>query len=993
MCGTYVALCHSRVHCADCVCELLESLRAHPEDVFCFVETPLLAATLPFTYNVEPDTRYRPKCELRVCLLFNATGSSSQPPIVVTRRARHRPYRPLFPDGKPVHFRQTRSGELTAECFTEYMDTFNMDRFGHNNTAIVLVASAAHVSLDPACDESTMFKFRVQQLPSTKIVHLAGVVSPYNLLWFNGVVEMFKTIFRSRYLAFIIKDSAWLSHGAMPIIAYENVLLWVGSASDCTPSRAVHLSWAKSGMLPMAWRPLLHLTENHATCVTVEPLITQLVRLQQMINKFTKGDSGIMQAPDYAACDTRILAIIGRGTAVADNSAEDLTVLLSMPPGPSLHDPRSRRRVVRAVMQTSVRTAAEMGIPPRDLPERTGLSNDDVINRLRRTPPKRPRLGNKRLAVVGAHFSAHVDANCTMSKRTRHEKSEPDGGSPPLSSLADDLIERMRTKRPGTDSPPPADSDTKRGILMLESSEGARGRAVQVVPSTVTDEPDDLIRRLKVPENQKAFQPVMLYGPYGVGCQVNAQDAITTADGQYLADSIVDFHNILLNIRHPVLPDGKTWFPLDTKAYVRHFSLVIAVNLGALTRKMSSEGEEAPLSLIHYDSHGMHTRTPEVIEGVKKTLFLLHKARRPTADHQYAERALRGAKRIVIQREVIPQQANDTDCDVFVCMYLHGLVNTGFQTVFTWVNYNGVTSRTYWRGIRRDVCSLAVGELFVQLYLEQVEVPLQPTARVGDEGCMLFPTEDEVRTDLSKLFRDRNSTEVDAVLLAAAVMSIASASTQGGTDVNTQGHVSNTVKPNTPDATPVKGRRAGLRMQKTTATRGKASGAGGVGKRGGSSEYTGVWFDLRVRKWCVKIVAEPSTGKQVRLGAYMDEKDAAYAYAAGAFVIRRKDHFPKVMALTDAEMAALEGAIVDDVRHLVQKRQWYRWREWREAMNDIGVLPGTPFKPEPGAESPPLKVDAADSETRTAEADEDLVSKEDSREQDSDGGIECTQAQ
>ncbi|CAI5974752.1 unnamed protein product [Closterium sp. NIES-65] len=332
-----------------------------------------------------------------------------------------------------------------------------------------------------------------------------------------------------------------------------------------------------------------------------------------MITKFTKGGSGFMQAPNYAACDTRILAIIGRGAAVVDNSAEDLTVPLIMPPWPRLHDPRSRRRVVRAVTQTYIRTAAEMGIPPRDFPERTGLSNDNVINRPRRTPIKRARLGSKRPAMAG----------CSGS-------------------------------------------------------------------------------------------------------------------------------------------DG-------------------------LDRDMQRGGH-----------------------------------------------------------------------------------------------------------------------------------------------------------------------------------------TQGGSDVHTQGHVSNTVKPNTPDATPVKGRRAGRRMQKTSATLVKSNGAGGVGKRG---------------------VAEPSTGKQVRLGAYMDEKDAAYAYAAGACVIRRKDHFPKVMALTDTEMAALEGAIVDDVRHLVQKRQWYRWREWRKAMNDIGVLPGTLFKPEPGAESLPPKVEVADSETRDAEADEDLVSEEDNREQDSDGGIECTQAQ
>ncbi|CAI5976856.1 unnamed protein product [Closterium sp. NIES-64] len=281
-------------------------------------------------------------------------------------------------------------------------------------------------------------------------------------------------------------------------------------------------------------------------------------------------------------------------------------------------------------------------------------------------------------------------------------------------------------------------------------------------------------------------------------------------------------------------------------------------------------------------------------------LFLLHKARRPLGDRPYAMKALKDAKRILIQ-------GNDTDCGVFVCMYLNGLVSTGFKTVFTWVSCNGVTSRTYRRGMRRDVASHAVGELFVQLYMEEVEVLPQPHARVDDDGCMLFPTEDEVRTDLAQLSPDRNSMEVDGVLLAAAVMSIASA--------------------------------------------------------------LGFTQD--------QLEAAPGNWEAGSPWGYLKEEDAAYAYAAGAFVIRRKDHFPKMMSLSDAEMAALEGAIVDDVRHLVQKRKWYRWREWRKAMDYIGVLPGTPFKPEPGAESPPTKAEAADSDTRDAEEDEDLVSEDD----------------
>ncbi|CAI5964864.1 unnamed protein product [Closterium sp. NIES-65] len=312
-----------------------------------------------------------------------------------------------------------------------------------------------------------------------------------------------------------------------------------------------------------------------------------------------------------------------------------------------------------------------------------------------------------------------------------------------------------------------------------------------------------------------------------------------------------------------------------------------------MTRRMSSEGDGDPLYLIHYDSEGLHTRTPEVIEGVKKLV-----ARSATVP--YAMKALKDAKRILIQ-------GNDTDCGVFVCMYLNGLVSTGFKTVFTWVSCNGVTSRTYRRGMRRDVASHAVGELFVQLYMEEVEVLPQPHARVDDDGCMLFPTEDEVRTDLAQLSPDRNSMEVDGVLLGS---------------------------------------------RRNEATKVKASGTGGLVKRGGTSEYTGVWYDLQSAEVVRQNHCRPGNWEAGSPWGYLKEEDAAYAYAAGAFVIRRKDHFPKMMSLSDAEMAALEGAIVDDVRHLVQKRKWYRWREWRKAMDYIGVLPGTPFKPEP-ASTPP----------------------------------------
>ncbi|CAI5487090.1 unnamed protein product [Closterium sp. Naga37s-1] len=91
----------------------------------------------------------------------------------------------------------------------------------------------------------------------------------------------------------------------------------------------------------------------------------------------------------------------------------------------------------------------------------------------------------------------------------------------------------------------------------------------------------------------------------------------------------------------------------------------------------------------------------------------------------------------------------------------------------------------------------------------------------------------------------------------------------------------------------------------------------------------------------------------IRLGAYTVEDDAAYAYAAASYVIRRKDHIPHTNELSDVEKAFLLGCVRDDVRHLVKARMWWRWRQWRTAMAELGIAPGTPFPLEnTGSRSP-----------------------------------------
>ncbi|CAI5513454.1 unnamed protein product [Closterium sp. Naga37s-1] len=453
--------------------------------------------------------------------------------------------------------------------------------------------------------------------------------------------------------------------------------------------------------------------------------------------------------------------------------------------------------------------------------------------------------------------------------------------------------------------------------------------------SPVDDQPDDLIKRLRDPAARRDFKTLSLFGPHGVGCQITAKDALTTADGKYLADTIVDFHNM--------------------------------------------------------------------------TLLMIHETQLPTDNPGKAAAMVREAEHIVIPKEVIPQQTNDKDCGVFVCMYMKALVRSDFTTVRKWVSCDGVTAKDFRRGMRADVCSLAAGELMVQLLMEGVVVPLQPIPVVGDQGVLLFPRGDDVRLELARLSRDRTNMELDGFVMASAITSIARAlgynlnelraacahelgtcgtpllvrshaaenlaerqackemladmlhekpeplppspaiwshKHQDETDAALKARIESTEMngPNTPDTSPGKGQVGEMRKTRSAAARAKAGAGIGEKKRGGTSEYTGVWFETRVRKWCTKLTADPSTCRQVRLGAYQREEDAAYAYAAGAFVIRRKDTFPKVMELNAGEMAALEGCIEDDVRHLVHKRQWYRWREWRKAMDDIGVKPGTPFE-------------------------------------------------
>ncbi|CAI5954785.1 unnamed protein product [Closterium sp. NIES-65] len=103
-----------------------------------------------------------------------------------------------------------------------------------------------------------------------------------------------------------------------------------------------------------------------------------------------------------------------------------------------------------------------------------------------------------------------------------------------------------------------------------------------------------------------------------------------------------------------------------------------------------------------------------------------------------------------------------------------------------------------------------------------------------------------------------------------------------------------------------------------------------------ATKYTGVKLEKASSKFGVKIlIKEGGKRRQQRLGAYTSEEEAAYAYAAGAFVLRPQDKIPNTVSLSAAEKAMLRGCTKEDLQLLVEARKWWRWRSWREAREGV----------------------------------------------------------
>ncbi|CAI5497509.1 unnamed protein product [Closterium sp. Naga37s-1] len=123
---------------------------------------------------------------------------------------------------------------------------------------------------------------------------------------------------------------------------------------------------------------------------------------------------------------------------------------------------------------------------------------------------------------------------------------------------------------------------------------------------------------------------------------------------------------------------------------------------------------------------------------------------------------------------------------------------------------------------------------------------------------------------------------------------------------------------------------------KAAAAQGVKAGEGGVDEDLETATYTGVTIEKATGKWGAKILSwDGDKRRQHRLGAYTTPKEAAVAFAAAAHVLRHGEEIENTIPLTDAQKALLEGCDKDAVVKLVGARMWWRWKKWRQVVQEL----------------------------------------------------------
>ncbi|CAI5483876.1 unnamed protein product [Closterium sp. Yama58-4] len=285
--------------------------------------------------------------------------------------------------------------------------------------------------------------------------------------------------------------------------------------------------------------------------------------------------------------------------------------------------------------------------------------------------------------------------------------------------------------------------------------------------------------KVKVPTKQlrgrgpvvEGFSTANIFDQYGDWTNLGPLDELHIQDKEELSSNIIDFHNILLSLRQPRLPDGRTWRVMPSSAYsyvcmegglyggasahtildvdflciiihtevedVRHWSLVVVTDPGRLLLSDEEYAKATPPTSVLFDSLNIHLDISVHIFNNLKVILgqaLWHRQKDLT-EEDLASRVARFAC-LEAPTHKIPRQTDDYDCGIYVCMYLHNLVMSSFASLEGGITFPK-SPLAFRRETRTDMLALAEGTLIKALVDSGLAVPEEnfrdADAELGDE--------------------------------------------------------------------------------------------------------------------------------------------------------------------------------------------------------------------------------------------------------------------
>ncbi|CAI5969565.1 unnamed protein product [Closterium sp. NIES-64] len=473
------------------------------------------------------------------------------------------------------------------------------------------------------------------------------------------------------------------------------------------------------------------------------------------------------------------------------------------------------------------------------------------------------------------------------------------------------------------------DQDAAPPITRSRSSNKADNRAQKfanhVVEKAREVVPDDLVATIARNYAKSSYSNMKLMNHRGVGCEVDKDDLMSIKDDQWITDGVIEFHNVSIGAHQ-----------------------VIEVN-GQGAHDVGLAGQ------FHQESE-----YPQDVAGTKLVLSELAKASNPNANMEFVDKMLTEADCIILRDEgrvtdegAVVQERNAAmgegrqapvtrpveDARVTEMMRRLATLNNDVRYLDA-----SFTVLANFVGLRRDEVVTAA----TQLLLHGGHAGTGVKAEAG--GTKNAPRTPQ-RPSAHK-GRDDSSPEEDGVRNATRVVLASTFAACEPTSTLLQNpHLAHGTIPHwmftrgmhqfgagVPAGAGVWGDTRGKETVKAEEEEDLVSDIDDEedDDEACASKYTGVKLDKASGKYGMKIlIKEGGKCKQQRLGAYTTEEEGAFAYAAGAFVLRPRDKIPNTVSLSAAEKAMLRGCTKEDLQILVEARKWWRWRSWQEALDSV----------------------------------------------------------